>query len=517
MKSCKLFLLFFFIPFVILGQSGFSKTYDFDSGASFHNIITKEDTLIIVGTTKDLTTNQWGALFVKMDTLGNILDYKLHLDTMAGQYVFNIGYSFITTSDGGYLMTGALFNRDSYFLLKMDINGDLLYFKEYPHPDNIWTSQPKKLIEVNEGYLIIGDKQLSNGMSSIFVKKVNLEGNIIWEEFYGETNNSHSLGSVWMEHENSFVIGCSRGAGPPPVPSPVNCAQNWIFAIDSLGDVQWEWVGEPCEGDAVIGLQRTDEGGWIYGTRQFQAFDLSNWGTAPKIVKRDNDFNLIWERKVAESYWYDNRIVDLKRSPSGDWIGVGSWVLPEPYNPTMLDDFFYLPGCLNKVSDQGDSLWIRCDTITTLDNPTEFHRLASSIILPSGSVIAVGRFKEEILGGPDKSWAWVIKTDKDGCIEELCTMTSTQNLEMQFLKNIQLFPNPVIDQLTIEIDQAEPIIVTHLEIFDTHGKLIQTSTGNAFDQTTNHWELDTSDLLPGVFILLIHSDIGVYQSRFIKT
>ncbi len=511
--AMRLFFIAAFCLFLLTttaGQPGFSKWFDFGIAANFHNMVLKGDTLIIAGTTKDTTTNQWGALFVKMDTNGVILDYRLHLDTMDGQFAFNQGYPFISTSDGGYLLAGKLFNRESYFIYKLDVNGDVEFFKEYFEPPDILTLQPRQMLEVSDGYLISTSAQLQNGINDIQLVKINDTGEVLWENFYGKYSKSETVSSIWQEDENTIILGSSKETDEfVELPSLLKCGSNWIFAIDSLGEVKWEWQSEPCEGNRVKGLHRTADGGWIYATRNFEVFNQSNWGAAPTFVKRDSQFNLLWERQVAESYWDANEMTDLRPTPDGNWVGAGTWVMPEPFNPLLTNDYyFYTPGCLYKVTEQGDSLWMRCDTVP-MENHTYYHRYGGVAVLPSGSIVAAGGFKEEILGVGNKAWAWVTKVDRNGCMEGPCPITSVGEANAAEAEKAlcRIFPNPTKDVLQIKTKNRAELI----KLMNMDGQILAT------------WKapppikmIDVSHLAAGIYFVEIRFDGAREMHKIIK-
>lgn len=490
------------------GQSGFSKWFDFGSAANFHNMVLKDDTLIIAGTSKDLTADQWGALFVKMDTNGMVLDYRLHLDTMDGQFAFDQDYPLISTSDGGYLLAGKVFNRESYFIYKLDVNGDIEFFREYYEPPDILTLLPQQIIEVGNGFLVCNIAQLQNGLNDVQITKINDAGEVEWEQLYGEYSRSENIGSIWHEDDNSIILGCRKSTDEfVSFPSPLRCQSNWIFAIDSLGNIKWEWQSEPCEGDNVKGLHRTADGGWIYATRHFEVFNQSNWGAAPKFVKRDSQFNLLWERQVAESYWDSNEMIDLKPTPDGNWVGAGIWVLPEPFN-TLLPGYFYTPGCFYKVNEQGDSLWARCDTVP-MENHTLFHRYGGIAVLPSGSIIAAGGFKEEIFGVGNKSWAWVTKVDRHGCMEEPCLITSVDEASTTETEDTlcKIYPNPTKGILQIEAKRQ----ITMIKLVNADGQIL-----NVWNNPPRIKTIDISNLAEGIYFLEIQIENKKEIQRIIK-
>ncbi len=452
MRTLFILVFYFFIISGTTAQPGFSKWFDFGVAANFHNVLLKDDTLILVGSSMDLQANQWGALFVKMDTNGVVLNYRLHVDNHGGQFAFDQGYPLINTSDGGYLLAGKVHNRDSYFIYKLDSDGNIEFFKEYYEPAGVLTILPKQLMAVETGYLIGSSRQLQDGSTDAQITKINAAGEMLWEEAYGAFTKSENIGSFWKEDENTIIIGGIKSTNENvQFPSPLKCQTNWIFAIDSLGSVKWQWQSEPCEGTNTRGLHRTADGGWVFATMHLVAYNQWNWGAAPKFVKRDSQFNLLWERQVAESYWEANEMINIQPTPDGNWVGTGSWVLPEPYTPLLSGDHFYSPGCLYKLDEQGNKIWVRCDTVVLANgHPTYYNRHGGVIVLPSGSMIAAGGFNEEI-GNIGKSWAWVVKVNGQGCMEEPCLTTGAAEADKPGDDHLcRIYPNPTGGILHLE-------------------------------------------------------------------
>ncbi len=150
------FLLF---SFGIKAQDGFIQAYDLDQvGMTFHNMLLVEDTLIVCGKIKTDENFQWGVFFAKFDTLGNILDHKIHFDSLGDNFSFEQGYEMIQTSDGGYALVGQMFNRQFPVLIKLNNIGNLEFAKEYPDT-TVFDIRHWNLIEIENGYLSIGVKQ----------------------------------------------------------------------------------------------------------------------------------------------------------------------------------------------------------------------------------------------------------------------------------------------------------------------------------------------------------------------
>src|SRR5690606_9625116 len=111
---------------------------------------------------------------------------------------------------------------------------------------------------------------------------------------------------------------------------------------------------------------------------------------------------------------------------------------------------------LYKISPEGDSIWSRTDTMP-VGNKTYNHEYGAIVVLPSGSTIAVGSFEQATPTPGDKSWAWVVKVDKDGCLEELCSFTSVQDLEKRKPAVLSVAPNPASDYVIFEFENKTPV------------------------------------------------------------
>lgn len=502
MRTLFLSLLLLLVRGEGKAQPGFSKWFDFGSAATYNSVILKGDTLILCGTSKDLALNQWGVLFVLADTLGNIIEYKLHLDTMGGQYAFGINsYPFEMTADSGFILGGSVLNRDSYFVMKLDKSGDLQFFKEYANSPAYLSRYPKSIIESTDGYFIFNLVQRQNGETDGQMVKINKEGEVQWQKYFGDYSISENLGTVFKENENSMIIGMGREAGPPPSPNLTPCFQNWIVGVDSLGEINWEWSSEPCLGGIITNIQKTSEGNWIYGNEEPGYFDWFLYGAAPKIVKRNSSMDLVWETKLAESFSQYTSVPVIIPDPDGTLVGIGAWMLPEPYYPDNISGApVYVSSSVFKLDDEGAILWIHSDTIAFENTSTYYPDPRDLVILPGGSILYAGTFQEWIPGLGGKSWAWLVKVDKNGCMKGPCApVVALEPIHETLQSPIRLYPNPAREILEVEFSApgSHPYHITDL---------LGREWGSG--RISSREEIRILDYPPGIYVLTV-SGIGV--------
>lgn len=482
------------------GQPGFNNTYGFEpnlTSSTFSNVILDGDTLVLFGTAHPLEPPfLQGLLFVKMDTLGNVLLQKFYPDPDADKYAASPNFEIIKTLDGGYALTGTNINSGHGILVKLSFNGEIEFYRKYdPAPD--LTHRPRKLLEVEDGYLLSGHKSMQNYDIQIFLMKVDKQGNFLWEKVYGQSGVTEVMGSLVKIDDNHFAIGAGKSkiAPSPPYHSGNTWAKAWLIEVDSLGNVFNSTESQLNVQTGLGGLKKMPNG-WLYTSAIFEIHNQFEFGTRGTIVRTGENINDVqWERVVGTTSTYLNGMIDIKPTPDGNWVAVGQWATPIPPPPDFGPN--YLGGSTFKFTSDGDSLWARLDTAFWHPDCGSENYLGGVAVLPSGSIIAAGYANSNCFPPTPRSYAWVIKISKDGCIDTLC-ITTDLKIEPH-IPQIVIYPNPTTGIVTIRGCEN-----CGAEIYDTLGRLIQKS------QLNNHY-IDLSSLVNGSYILKI-----INQEKIIK-
>ena len=480
------FLLFiFFLSTSLSAQDTFIKLYDLDAtGGSFYNSLVFEDTLIFYGTAKSNDGTQWGLVWVQCDTSGNIIQQKIHLDILGDNYSLNNGYEMIKTSDGGYAMVGSLFSRKRGFFMKLDVNGDLEFVKEYPD-DDINVVFQDRILEREDGYLISGDGQmLSDYRQDAFIRKTDLNGNELWRVTYGAEDLTDILPSVHPTDEGEIVmIGLrSTGFSLSPGSSYPHPDDAWhkflVVRIDEdTGAILSEEISEEQEfienenGSVVHHMYQDEDGNFIqptvsYGYKYFSGDPTPIIISENRIIKRDVDLNIIWNTPFGIPA-YRNRIYEVIPTSDDGWLAVGRARAPK--YPENYDLGSFVAGTLAKVNEIGELQWMRTDTFfyaANFEQDRIEHILNSVVTLPSGSIIATGRV-ENYNESPARSYGWMIKLDKDGCLTPGCHPNLTGVNFSDLLTTFDIFPNPTSDYVVVE-----GIGAFSTEVYDNMGRRI---------------------------------------------
>lgn len=490
-------------------QNGFIQTYDLyeEYGLSFRNLLLVEDTLVVFGSIANPDYPQWGVFFAKLDTLGDILAYETHYDTTGHSYVFEQGVKIISTNDGGYALIGNNFTNSAPLLFKLDVNGNLEFVKEYPD-NTTWTKRHNDIIEIENGYISIGTKQqMVDGLANAFVMRTDKQGNKIWEINYGEVGLYEKFNGLRKINENEILLtGHSSNTSEQIDTYHDLWSKGLALRIDTLGNILWTWESEKVYAantstPAMGRIYSTNDGNWMsegaYSTID-TIFGEEYLIVQNEIVKRDTNFNVIWSTIFGEPTTPYNNFIDIVQTPDGGWVAIGTYSIILDYNTYE----GYRTGMMAKVNAAGDSLWSRVDTIFS---PPYGSRpiLSGAVVLPSGSIIACGQV-DRYTPEPAKSFGWLIKVDKDGCIVPGCNPTTGLTLALM-VDDFEIFPNPTTGFISIKGEGNFDVAVFGVEGKDYLG----------IKNISNETELDLRKLNKGIYFLQIKKDCQMITKKIV--
>ena len=488
---CIVILVFSLFAIGLHSQQGFNQSFDMGGrAAGFSSIQVSGDTIVIFGV--GLPQGQpAGMMFVRMDTMGNVLDFRIHNHSGGDAFTIPLSRSFIKLSDGaGYAGVGSYFFSQNGAFAKFDHSGNLLLFREH-HEATTSNNHYQQILEVQDGFLIGGnDFQLATAIE-IFIIKIDFEGNIQWKRRYGSNNREDLFGSIQKINDNEFVVG-STTTSVQGVPLPQVRNTSKIFAIDSLGNVKWEWESPLGLEEAGVGdVFKTNEGHWAYmsGRMQYNA-TYNEIGRQIKFVTRDEDFNLISENIFEDEYHNFIGISKTIQLSDGGFLATG--VKPHYYavEPSQ-GPYNSLSGWMLRLDSAYNTLWSRADTAFWSNVMGSENYLYDAVELPSGSIIACGystTYEPQI-----KDWAWLIKVDKNGCMDTLfCSPVSS--IPMQpYSMDVKIYPNPA--QTVINIEHKNSDVWDKILLYNASGQIVMALAG------TNSTQLDISHLPDGMYFI----------------
>ncbi len=278
---------------------------------------------------------------VKTDSMGN-LQWQ---NTIGGSY-FDLLYSIQQTADGGYILGGSSrsdisgdktentkggYGNYDYWIVKTDSLGVIQWQNTIGgKSDEILYSV---LQTVDGGYILGGysnsdihaDKtENSMGGSDYWIVKINSTGGLQWQNTIGGGGND-ILYTMQQTVDGGYILGgvsVSMISGD----KTENCNGGWDYWIvktDATGNLQWQNTIGGSNGDYLVSIQQTFEGGFILGGMSYS--DVSGDKTEDSfgppdywIVKTDSIGNLQWQNTIGGSNYDELR--SIQQTTDGGYI-----------------------------------------------------------------------------------------------------------------------------------------------------------------------------------------------------
>lgn len=557
---CKRIILFFIVlQLSVVSWSQmelFNRTYDFHNDFvpnAWLEMIVREDTLILVGTSSHTTFNRLEIGSINLSNSNN-MDVNSIWTPLNEGYYSGIGTNFWNDSSTNNLfITGPIVSNSFFakgFVARTNIEGDSLkVFNTAIDTTDIQSSY----YNPSEGTITLaGIKADNNERSDFWLVKYDTSGTLIWENTFGgvESEVSYSLDKT---HDGGYVIaGFTRsyGAGMRDV---------YVVKTDSMGVLQWQSVFGESDNDAAFTKSLENGDILLYGG----SVDPIAEETSSFMRKIDSLGNLKWHKKYGYSLNFDDALQAIEVTSTG-YLLAGFSVDSTDNNPL---------GWLLKTDFNGNELWSR--RFRKRDSDNYFRDVLE---LPNGDIMLCGFvFSEDTLSqdawlvrtnclGFDtlpkanaqvevlaegeirlenlsKAWGnciidWgdgtsnyvyedyssfiehsypnseerTIKITALACGEEdtmfITVVPSTVNVTKETLDQFSLYPNPAYESVTLQIPAFEKENYT-VSFYNNLGKKMNISpiaTGLGFD-------INTSTLPPGIYHVVLTHKNGMRSNK----
>jgi hypothetical protein len=227
-------------------------------------IQTSDGGYAITGGTNSFGAGEPDVYVVKLDANGNLQWTK----TIGGEN-WDVGFSLVQTSDGGYAIAGATNSFDAgeadVYVVKLDASGSLQWTKTIGGPTSEIGSS---LIQTSDGgYAIVGaTNSFGAGGEDVYVVKLDASGNLQWTKTIGGPGADWGRSLIQTSDGGYAIAGCTKsfGAGGLDV---------YVVKLDANGNLQWtKTIGGPDSEEGVYLIQTSDGGYAIAGeTESFGA------------------------------------------------------------------------------------------------------------------------------------------------------------------------------------------------------------------------------------------------------
>ena len=291
------------------------------------------------------------------------------------------GESFQQTLDGGFIITGDTesFSNGLYdiYLLKLDLNGNLIWQNSFGGTSS---DNGNHVIQTQDGgYMIAGYSVQDNDRK--YLRKVSETGTLEWEKGYP----SGSIKSIIQLSDGNYIFaGDDWSQGNKQVD---------IAKISSTGEIIWENLFGGAEDDNGREIVIAADGGFVIVG---ESRSNSSGAADVYVIKVDENGSLVWEKKIGGGSWdFAN---DIKATLDGGFIITG---IQDP-QPFQRDAY------LVKIDSEGEVEWEN-------NYGGSSSELGEGVIETSdGGFAFIGKTQSTGNGGSD---LYFVKTDADGTVE----------------------------------------------------------------------------------------------------
>lgn len=477
-------------PCLLLSQPGFNITPDFGYPRDhFRNLIVHNDTIVCYGMArKDTVAYQQCLFLARFDSSGVPIDSKLICDSLGGTLTMAINWSdIVTTSDGGYAITAASFDRYDGIFIKLRHDLSVEFIQEYPDSVNL-VEFYNSIVVLPDGYLLGGHLQRPNYLQDGFLRRVDKQGNSIWFSYYGEYDVFDLFTSYYKLSDSLIIYTGSYEKNP----NTVNGRGPWLNLINPDGEVIKEWRPDdntvPIDG--VLNLLPASASAWIiYGMNVVSGPNPFKY--QPYIARLDTNFQIEAVRPFDQVRPVLNFLRDFEPTLDGNFIGAGQFTA---INPNIEPDIY---GRLFKFSPNLDSLWSLKLTAPIPNVQQSGNYLGGVGVLSSGNMVAGGYSHS----GND-IYCWLVKFSPDGCVDTIwCPTTPAwEPVEMEMREQEKVWPNPANDFLFVEMPKQ--MKSAKLSLFALDGRLVLQQ------KISESGPVEVSRIPQGIYLCRILDDIG---------
>lgn len=152
-----------------------------------------------------------------------------------GSWGYEVCHDVVETYDGGYLMASFSPDSEGFWILKTDINGELLWDKKYTWPDKSFSAFAVDQNSLGE-ILITGWINYTPSKQWPMLIKLDSCGNKQWCRVYidYDYNGGNFMDAILYENGDALVL--------THMPSPDYTDQVFLWYIDTNGNVLWRQV-----------------------------------------------------------------------------------------------------------------------------------------------------------------------------------------------------------------------------------------------------------------------------------
>lgn len=385
------------------------------------------------------------------------------------------------------------------FLVKREnINGQTIWNKGF---GGAGTEQLRDILAYDDGYVLFGETTSKGGdipwhpaqggvLPNFWVVKIDTAGSIIWSKVIGGTSYEEAKGIAEGPEKGFYIVGSTAS-----IDYDCDCLNNngqyynaFVARLDSVGDIVWK----RCLAGSVSGrgkaLVADGKGGVYVGAKiQNPGGDFTGYkgGNDFAVAHIDSANNLLWA-KCYGNVTGNEEIESMCMGTDGTVWLAGSC---SAQGGDVYASFGGPDAWIVNIDQQGNFLKSRVLGAAGYDIARGIYPLDDGMVFVAGTYNAAGpangEFPSVYLGHDDVFTA------------RIAPWTVSISEEQNVANRIQVYPNPVFDELFIDAGGNAQIFIA-----DVTGRKVYSG------YSASNTKINTSHWLPGVFIVCVEDEKG---------
>lgn len=288
------------------GEMLWYRTYGANSNEMFYNVInTNDNGYLLMGVTASYSSSE-DALLIKVDSGGTVQWSK----TMGGSSMNEFFYRGVQLENGNFVLGGtyqsAGAGREDNFLIKMDVNGNLIWSKLYGNARyNVITG-----LAVNTDGSIIFSSSYENPYGELAIVKVDSNGNILWNNLFGGSEPDAAYDMTIGHDGNIYMVGSYRPTS--------NNMDMCIASFDQSGNTRFVKTYGGSLNDVLFRVKPFNNDLVAIGYSQ----SYGSGGMDGQIIRFDTSGTIVGQNNFGGSS--DDILYGINTTQDGGFITVGS-------------------------------------------------------------------------------------------------------------------------------------------------------------------------------------------------
>ncbi len=249
----------------------FFSPFGLNSASGSDLIKTSNGDYLITGTGTDFTGSTDGMLLIDIDSLGQVNWLRIDTSSLVSNSQYYSGVALSNANDGNYIVIGKVYNSNGFpypICKKIDGNGNLIWEKAYGG-SGFFLEEIYDILPIPSGYYILGRyPKGSPEFWQVWVLQIDEEGNKINQHLLGTTE--HEWGTNWLKTTNGTYIICGTAERD---------SMGWdalLMKTDSLGNLFSSaltgTIHHDPEPDCLPDPTETGFAGWLVQATGAQSF-----------------------------------------------------------------------------------------------------------------------------------------------------------------------------------------------------------------------------------------------------